>query len=366
MINGARVIKTGIAVALSMFICDILHVHPAIFAGATAVLTIQPSLGKSFNKALELVLTQLIAITLAITLGMTIGGNPLVMGLSTILVILICNRLKLRGSITGGIVATIFVLDSPPDQFLDQAIIRSIVIFIGVVSGLFVNITLAPPHYEVQLGLKLIELNKFIFRNFKQVIENYVQLTPPKPHALTALEKEIGRLFKEVHDYYGLYKHDLGITKDNNNKIDQRKVIAQLYNDYLTYNKGLWQRTKDIFFLAEERTKRRKKAGDQPTSEDFQQILHLIDSSLELFSQYNRVLQEKIAGKATMHVEEPHIWSKLDKIINQWHSHNYEGSYHLHALIEVSLITHKIRWAAKESAHLLKQDLNDSADSHIE
>ena len=354
MINGARIIKTGIAVALSMFICDIFHVQPAIFAGATAVLTLQPSLGRSFNNALEQILTQLIAITIAIILGMTINGNPLVMGFSTVLVILICNRFKWRSSISGGIMATIFVLGSPPDQFLAHALIRSIVIFIGVGSGLIVNIVLAPPHYETPLRMKLIELNKFILQNFNQVIQNYVQITPPTPKALTEMEKEIGKLFKDVHKYYDLYKHDLGIPKDDEQA--NRKINTHLYRDYLAYNKGLWQRTKDIFFLAEERSKRRKKTGDQPVSEDFHRILHLINNSLELFDLYNRELQKKITGETTKYVEEPHIWSKLEAIINQWHSHNFDGGYYLHALIEVSLITHKIRWAAKESAFLLDQD----------
>lgn len=354
MINGARVIKTGIAVTLSMFICNIFDVQPAIFAGATAVLTMQPSLGKSFNNAVEQIFTQFIAIAIAILLGITIGGNSLVMGVSTILVILICNHCKWRSSISGGIMATIFVLGSPPDQFLAHALIRSIVIFIGVSSGLLVNITLAPPHYEKPLRLKLIELNKFIYQNFKQVIENYLQLSPPTPNALLRLEKSVGKLFKEVHSYYDLYKHDFGLTKDGQK--DTQKKYDQLYRDYLTYNKGLWQRTKDIFFLAEERSKRKNEAGDQPISEDFQQILQLIENSLELFSMYNRELQEKIAGETTKLLEVPHIWSKLDEIINQWHNQNYGDRDYLHALIEVSLITHKIRWAAKESALLLEQD----------
>lgn len=358
MISGARVIKTGIAVALSMFICNIFNVQPAIFAGATAVLTIQPSLGKSFNNALEQVFTQFIAITIAIVLGLTIGGNPLVMGLSTVLVIFIFNHFKWRNCVSGGIVATIFILGSPSDQFLAHALIRSIAIFIGGASGLVVNFILAPPHYEMPLRMKLIELNKSIFLNFQQVIENYVHLTPPTSDELTELEKNVGKLFKEVHDYYDLYKQDLGIARDH--KKDLSKTTAQLYEDYLTYNKGLWQSTKDIFFLAEERSKRRKEIGDQPVSEDFQQILQLIKNSLELFSEYNQELQEKIAGETTKHVEEPHIWSKLDDIIKKWHIHNYDGSNYLHALIEVSLITDKIRWATKESVLLL--DFNASDD----
>jgi uncharacterized membrane protein YgaE (UPF0421/DUF939 family) len=209
MITGARVLKTGLAVTISMFTCVLLNIQPAIFAGAAAVLNLQPSLGKSFYNALEQILSQFIAIGIAIILGLTIGGNPLVMGLSTILVILICNHFQWRSSISGAIMATIFVLASPPDQFLNHALIRSLAIFIGVGAALLVNITIARPHYEIPLRLKLIELNKFIMDNFNQVVQNYLQLTPPAPKTLKKLNKKAGKFFNEVHDYYDLYKHDL-------------------------------------------------------------------------------------------------------------------------------------------------------------
>ena len=351
MIGGARVFKTGIAVTISMYICVFFDIQPAVFAGAAAVLNLQPSLGKSLYNALEQILTQFIAIGMAIILGLTIGGNPLVMGLSTILVLLICNHFKWRSSISGGIMATIFVLGSPPDQFLNHALIRSLAIFIGVGAALLVNITIARPHYEAPLRSKLMELNKFIMDNFSQVVQNYLQLTPPNPDTLKGLDKQAGKFFNAVHDYYDLYKHDLGLLKDEEK--DAQKIKTKLYRDYLTYNKGLWQRTKDIFFLAQERSKRREEAGNLPISEDFQQILRLINNTLELLSQQNQELQKKITGETTTIAKEPHIWSKLDEIINQWHGHCCEGSYYLHALIEVSLITYKIRWAAKESACLL-------------
>lgn len=359
MISGARILKTGIAVTISMYICVLLNIEPAIFAGAAAFLNLQPSLGKSFYNALEQILTHFVAIGIAIMLGLTIGGHPLVMGLGTILVILICNRFEWRSSLSGAIMATIFVLASPPDQFLNHAFIRSLAIFIGVGSALLVNITIARPHYEMPLRQKLIALNKFIMAHFNQVVQNYLQLTPPPPQTLKQLNKKAGKFFNEVHDYYGLYKHDLGIL-DDDGKIN-RKTKTKFYRDYLNYNRGLWQRTKDIFFLAQDRDKRRKETGNLPPSEDFEEILELINSTLELLNQYNQQLQKKILGATTTYVEEPHIWSKLDQIIKQWQGYHHDkGSDHLHALIEVSLITYKIRWAAKESARLLdfKTNLN--------
>lgn len=355
MITGARILKTGIAVTISMYVCNFFHIQPSLFASAAAVLNLQSSLGKSLHNALEQLLAHFTSISIAIILGLTLGAHPLTMGLSTILVIIICNRFKWRGGLSGGIMATIFVLASPPDQFLNHALIRSIAIFIGVGSALIVNATIAPPRYEEPLSLKLNELNKFISHTFSEAVQCYLQLIVLPPNHLEELEKKVGKIFDEVHQYYDLYRYDFDpLKRDEKNGY---QVTIELYREYLTYNKGLWQRTKDIFFLAQERIKRRENAGNLPISNEFKQILQLINIALNLFIRFNAELQGKIAGGIPDYADEPHIWSKLDVILNQWHSNISEGNYYLHALVEVSLITYKIRWAAKESVRLL--DLNN-------
>lgn len=350
MINGARVFKTGLAVTISLYACLFLNIQNTIFAATAAVLNLQPSVGKSLRNALEQVLIQAISITLAIILGLTIGGNPLTMGLSTILVILISNRLKWRTGMSGGIMATIFVLGSPPEQFLDHALIRSLSIFIGVASALFVNLIIAPPRYEVPLTKKLLDLNSFIFQAFSQAVENYTQLIELSPESMQKLSKQADQLFADTMGYYELYQHDLDPTQADENK----EAKINFYEEYLIYNKGLWQRTKDILFLSGERITRRNKAGRTlPSSLEFQQILQLINDTLNLLAHHNEELQKKIAGEPFAIVEEPHIWSKLDLILDQWHSNLPNDNYYHHALIEIALITYKIRWAAKETVSLL-------------
>lgn len=350
MITGARVLKTGLAVTLSLSVCSFLNIPNSFFAAAAAVLNLQPSLGKSLRNALEQVIIQAVSIALAIFIGLTIGGNPLTMGLSTIIVILISNRLKLRKGMSGGIMAAIFVLASPPEQFLSHAFIRSISIFIGVVTALFVNMVIAPPRYELPLAQKLRELNSFIFQAFTQAVDNYTKLIELSPEDLQKLSKQADQLFHDTISYYELYQHDLDPTRAEEDK----EVKVNFYEDYLIYNKGLWQRTKDILFLSGERISRRKKAGRTlPPSTEFQQILQLINDTLNLFAHHNQELQKKIAGETYDTVEEPHIWRKLDVILDQWHNNLPNDNYYHHALIEVALITYKIRWAAKETSRLL-------------
>lgn len=355
MLAGARIIKTGLAVALSMLISNYFDIQPAIFAGAATVLNMQPSVGMSFHNALEQILVHFISITIAIACGLTLGNNAIIMGITTIIVIQICIHFNWRKSLSGGVMAAIFILSSPDAQFIDHALMRSLAIFIGVGVALTVNLTIAPPSYRQPLQRKLFELNTLITDYFNEAVQSFLQLNIPSQNEMEKRQEQVEHLFREVQKLYKLYNYDIGPhTFDQNNLQDK---ISKYFDEYLTYNKGLWQRTRDILFLSHERKERRKEAGDQPISPEFQEILDLLSDAQALFLSYNEELKNKLEGKDAIHLEEPHIWSKLDKILNNWHNQFPSGSYYLHALIEVSLITYKIRWAAKESSRLLATEL---------
>lgn len=353
MLAGARIIKTGLAVALSMFICGYLNIQPALFAGAATVLNMQPSVVQSISNAREQLSVHFLSISIAIMLGVTLGPHPIVMGLSTMIIIYSCNRLKLRSAISGGVMASIFILNAPADQFLNHATMRSLAIFIGLGVALAVNYTIAPPRYRLPLVRKLIELNNTIRDTFKDAVNCYLELNTPSLEDRENKRKKIENMIKEAYNLFDRYRYESGPFLDNQQ--EQKETEVQFFRDYITYNKGLWQRSKDIFFLVEERIERRKDAGDLPISEDFQEILHILDNALDLFLSNNAMLIRKLEGEKLENPEEPHIWSKLDKILNRWHERFPSGSYYLHALVEVSLITYKIRWAAKESARLLEE-----------
>jgi uncharacterized membrane protein YgaE (UPF0421/DUF939 family) len=292
MMTGARILKTGLAVVISMYACLFFNIKPAIFASAAAVLNLQPSLGKSFRNAKEQVLVHFTSISIAIVLGLTLGANPLTMGLSTILVIYICNRLKWRIGMSGGIMATIFILASPPEQFINHALVRSLAIFTGVGSALLVNSTIARPQYEEPLRRKLIELNDLIYRSFSRSVQYYLELTLPSTEEFSVLNKDVKILFDQVQHLYDLYRYDFEALNNEYTKSKEREFNNTLFRDYLTFNKGLWQRSKDIFSLAEERLNRRNEAGNLPVSEEFQQIMLLINTGLEHFIHHNKELQK--------------------------------------------------------------------------
>lgn len=353
MLFGARIFKTGLAVTLSMFICNYFNVQPAIFAGAAAVLSMQPSLGLSFKNAWEQILVQVIAIVIAILFGLTLGNNVIIMGLTTILVIFICQRFKWRGALSGGVMATIFILNSPADQFIDHALVRSLAILIGVAVGLVVNYTIAPPSYHQPLRKKLLELNALVKGLFHEAVQAFLCLQIPSAEEQKEKQKQVEQLFRETQKLHELYVYDIGPRAPEHPETDAPEGLSKLFDDYITYNKGMWQRTRDVLFLAQERKERREVRGSVSVSAEFQAILDLLGATLEIFLAQNEALQHKLEGQEAPPAEETHIWSKLDEILNSWHDQFPSGSYYLHALIEVALVTYKIRWGVKESARML-------------
>jgi len=366
MTLGARTIKTGLAVAISIYICNFLNLHPSIFAGASAVLAIQPSLGLSISNAKQQILVHFSAITVGIFLGYSFGSHPLAVAIATITLILICQHFKWQNSIPSGIVASIFILASPGDEFLHQALIRSLSIFIGMGTGLIVNATIAPPNFSQSVQEKLIELNRLVSQSFFQSVQSYLSLAIPASEELAVRKKSIESLFKESRRIYNLNltsdKHSFG-GKNDHDEDSPKNQENSLFAEYLTYNTSLWQKALDIFLLAEQRRERRKESGDIPVSVEFQEIMEMLKITLEQFNNYNYSLQEKILGKACGDQTELSMWNKLDLIINEWHDHFPSSPYHLHALIGVSLVADKIRWAQTEAVRLLGLNCSDEEDN---
>jgi uncharacterized membrane protein YgaE (UPF0421/DUF939 family) len=129
---GARTLKTGIAMSVSMFICELLNIPSPILAGAATISNMQPGTGESLRNAKNQALAHVIAIITAIIFGFFFGPSPLIIGIVTIVVITICINLKIETSIHVAIIAAIFILYSPGSDYLHSALQRTAAIFIGI------------------------------------------------------------------------------------------------------------------------------------------------------------------------------------------------------------------------------------------
>lgn len=352
---GARTLKTALAVALSVYICIALHIDPPLFAATSAVVCMQQSLGKSLRNALEQVIVNIMAIAVGIALGLTIPILFLSMAVATIVVIIFCTKvIKAKKQIVLAIISAIFVLASPQDQFIDHALVRSLAILIGIVTANVINFVIAPPHYKKVLVGRLIELNNLAVQSFTDSVNRYLHLNLPVLEEVEKNNQEFLKLLAETEKLFQLYRDEWNIPLLSlTNKESDVETEEQLFKEYLNYNRGLWQRSQDLLFLAEERKTRREEANDPAISCEFNHIFEMLFNVIFNATSYNQELQKKIKGEQAVVYPEPRVWSKLNKIFNEWQEKNSPTLFYMHALNEVSIITYNIRWFAKESARLL-------------
>ena len=96
---GARILKTGIAVTITMYLCKMLNLEPAFFGAVSAVVNMQPSIFLTVKTAKDQILVHMIGVGAGLAFGYLLGGSPLVMGIVSILLILVYIRLGLNSGI---------------------------------------------------------------------------------------------------------------------------------------------------------------------------------------------------------------------------------------------------------------------------
>lgn len=262
---GARVLKTGLAVTVALLICKIFNIEPALFAALTVVVNMQPSVSKSIKNAWEQISIHVLGVILALVLGLLLGNNPLVMGLAVVIMILFCNRIGWSNAIILGIVSEVFVLDAPPERFLQHAGTRSLAIFIGLGVALLINRILVPPEYKSRMVLQLELLFNDTSLYFLQSIDKFItssSLTDfevKKPITLQRRLDEVFILFERAREEF--------TSKDNVLLLERQLEICR----------GFMERGQNIDEMTELRVQRRLSPPSPMTSgtvsPEFQEIL---------------------------------------------------------------------------------------------
>ena len=345
---GARVIKTGLAVTFSMYLAALANVQPSVFAAISAIVNLKPSMAQSLKNASQQVTVHVISTVLALLTGYIFGGNPITMGLSTILIIIICLKFKWTESLLMGIVATIFILDAPATGFLSHAVNRSIGIFIGLGVAIMINLLVARPKYTKSLLDAIEQLHRSAVSEFVTAVDDFVKSNP------TATIKEIRPLVNRTRELLSQYHDEVHYNRylRLTTKVDEEQY--NLLKHIFEYSTDLLERAEIIKNIVPRHLKENTYSTDIPNSEKYEQILNMLKKvSLTVERLNNKLFPGYLESKSVEPEEiREDFWIELNKLIYEW-QYNFEGKYYLQALTEVSLITLDTRWAAREAKHLL-------------
>lgn len=222
---GARIVKTALAVMVALYLGEWWVPGSGAIAGITAALSVQPSLQRSWQNILDLLQANVMGAVLAVAAALLFGTQPFVIALVVILVIALGLQLRLETTIPLALVAVIFIMDSPTDNFLETAAERLFLILIGVFSSIFVNLVFFPPQHETRLRQALHETTEAILVLLRVVMENDM-----KSKAFRARSKELEEKLSELNRLYGLFQEE-GVPPWRHRYAKHRRLV--LYKEMI-------------------------------------------------------------------------------------------------------------------------------------
>jgi len=151
MTIGARVLKTGFAVALAIFVSSLAGFSSPIIAAVAAIFTIQPTIYRSWQQLLEQLQANVIGAALALGAVQVLGSRPIAVGLVCVAVILINIRLRIESAIGLTLVTVVAVMESNTGGW-EFAADRLAQILTGIGSAFLVNVLIAPPRPHRQFN----------------------------------------------------------------------------------------------------------------------------------------------------------------------------------------------------------------------
>ncbi|KMK74929.1 aromatic acid exporter family protein [Alkalihalobacillus pseudalcaliphilus] len=277
---GARIFKTGLALALAMYSAIWLGFEGATFAAIAAAFAIQPSIHRTFQTILDQVQANVIGAVLAVIFVLTFGHEPFVVGVVVILVIAIISKLKLEAStIPLAIVTVIIIMESPAENFVSFATDRFLLIMLGVLTAFIVNLFFIPPRYETKFYQSMLKESDNINQWMMLLVRNDAD-----SRSLKGDMKRLDTQIQKLDNLYNLYKEERNYLQRNKYSKARKLVLFRQMLITLKQSQAvlinLERRSEDISNLP------------KAIQEEFEQQLDLLTNF------HNRILLRYI-GKVT-------------------------------------------------------------------
>lgn len=345
MYIGARIIKTGLAITLTIFICKFLNIESVLFATATAAVNMQPTVSKSIRNAWEQIAVHVLGIIIAVAFGLTLGTNPWIIGLAVIVMLTLTTSLKLAKNLDLGALSVILILESSPEHFLADVQLHSTAIFIGLGVALCVNRILAPPKFKQSLQEELYRVFQETSIYFLGSLNSFVNSHDMDSYTLREPVELKARLEKVMKTY----EHAREEFTEQDNPL--------FFERMLEVNRGFIERGFSINEMTCQRVKRRL-SPDSPlqikeVSKEFNEVLNALSVGETRLAQ---MVRDMVNGMREGTLYGPYddcddYWIMFDKALDDWQN-TVSGVFYLRALMEVSVVATEMRWAHRRMRSL--------------
>lgn len=213
MTIGARVLKTGMAVALSIFLSELFGFPSPIITAIAAIGTIQPSIYRSWQQVWDQLQTNLLGAIIALIAVRLFGISAISVGLVCILVIMISIRLKMESTITVTLVTVVAVMEAN-SQGIEFAVQRFLMVMTGIGAAFVVNVAVFPPRPRRQFAEQVRQAYAQLSLLLRTAISNEM-----KEQVYRQEKDKLHGTLRKLEDRYKLFE-------------EERKVLARTKSEH--------------------------------------------------------------------------------------------------------------------------------------
>lgn len=211
---GPRMVKTGLAVTLTLIITGMLGLNLEIVAAIAAVIAMQPSIMRTYDYLKEVVISNSVGSVFAILGTLLLGNHPLSVGAVVIISIAINIKLGLNKTVSLTVLTIVTLMLANENGISILYIVQRLsLVTIGVLSALITNVLVFPPDHQKNLFRiikKASEKTNFLLR----VIPNETMNVPQMKEE----DRQIEKLINDARDYYEI------ISDERNSLIIKNKL----------------------------------------------------------------------------------------------------------------------------------------------
>lgn len=196
---GARVIKTGLAVMVALYVSVALGFAMPVFAAIAAVISIQPSVYRSITTFIEQIKANVIGAIIAIGLAFLLGNSALIVGVAVIVVIFVNLLLKYEKSISISVLTAIAIMEGANGSFYEYALQRFTLIIIGMLAATLINALFMPPRHEGKISSLIQQTNdQLTLLLMDRHVSTYVKQ-----------KEELSRNIKTLEELFTVYQEEV-------------------------------------------------------------------------------------------------------------------------------------------------------------
>ncbi|WP_246570103.1 FUSC family protein [Lentibacillus saliphilus] len=172
---GSRVVKTGVAVFLTAWICNLFD-WPPVFAVITAIVTLEPTVSDSIKKGLIRFPASAIGSFYAVLFISLFGNSPITYTFAAVFTIATCFKLKLHAGLLVATLTAVAMIEVIHSHYLIAFFIRLGTTTIGLVVSTVVNMFVLPPDYTKEIAEKSDKARKqtgeIVEKVFKDILDH--------------------------------------------------------------------------------------------------------------------------------------------------------------------------------------------------